>query len=112
MGRRWSHAGWWLVASVLLVGSCSSESTPPAPAALCARVERQGELRAADITDAKEIAARVAALPKARRVDAALFYHPYGGSIPPGTDTGGLAAEAAGRRLYDLYERRCGYKGP
>ena len=111
MGRRLSGAGVSLLATVLLAG-CSSETTAPKPSALCARVERQGELRAADVTDPAEIAALVAALPGNRRVDAALFYYPHGGEIPPGTDRSGGSAEAAGRRLYDLYERRCGYDGP
>jgi hypothetical protein len=80
--------------------------------ALCQEVKRQGELRAADVTDAEAIAALVDALPSDRKVDAALFYYPYGGDIPDGTDTSGVAAQAAGDRLYELYREQCGYDGP
>jgi hypothetical protein len=64
------------------------------------------------VTDADAIAALVDALPSDRKVDAALFYYPYGGDIPGGTDTSGVAAQAAGDRLYELYREQCGYDGP
>jgi hypothetical protein len=80
--------------------------------ALCRAVERQGELRAADVTDADAIAALVDALPSDRKVDAALCYYPYGGDTPGGTDRSGVAAQAAGDRLYELYREQCGYDGP
>jgi hypothetical protein len=98
-------------------GSNSSPSSasgrgPDEGGALCREVKRQGELRAADVTDADAIAALVDALPSDRKVDAALFYYPYGGDIPTGTDTSGVAAQAAGDRLYELYREQCGYDGP
>ena len=80
--------------------------------ALCAEVERQGELRAEDVTDAEAIAALIAVLPEERRTDAALFYYPYGGDIPDGVDTSGTASSKAGDRLYALYRETCGYEGP
>ena len=80
--------------------------------ALCAAVERQGELRAEDVTDADAIAALVAELPGERLTDAALFYYPYGGVIPEDADTSGIAATEAGERLYALYREQCGYEGP
>jgi hypothetical protein len=79
---------------------------------LCGEVVRQGRLRAADITDPAAIADLVRALPPERRLDAALFYYPYGGPIPYGTDTSGLAAQAAGERLNELYKESCNYTGP
>ena len=108
-GRR-SVAGAFLAMTVML--SCRSNTTEPDSAPLCAQVFRQGALRSADVTDPAAIAALIAQLPAARRTDAALFYYPYGGVIPPGTDTSGNSADAAGRRLYDLYRRQCGYNGP
>jgi hypothetical protein len=80
--------------------------------ALCRAVKRQGELRAADVTDPDATAALVDALPSDKKLDAALFYYPYGGDIPGGTDTSGVAAQAAGDRLYELYREECGYDGP
>ena len=91
-------------------GSPLVRPTPDAP--LCRHVEYQGTLRAADVTDAQAIAALVAALPQAFKVDAALFYWPLGGNIPPGTDTSGVSAEAAGVRLNQLYADECRYTGP
>jgi hypothetical protein len=89
-----------------------SKSSPSEGSALCREVKRQGELRAADVTDADAIAALVDALPSDRKVDAALFYYPYGGDIPGGTDTSGVAAQAAGDRLYELYREQCGHDDP
>ena len=122
----------WLVVGVVGIGSvalagCTDDSGQAGPAisttaapspsaeaetALCAEVERQGELRADDVTDAEAISALVAELPPERRADAALFYSPYGGDIPGGVDTSGVAAGQAGERLYALYRERCGYEGP
>ena len=98
-------------------GSTSSTTAAPPPSAkpettLCTEVERQGELRAEDVTDAEAIAALVAELPEERRTDAALFYYPYGGDIPDGVDTSGSAAAEAGGRLSALYREQCGYEGP
>jgi hypothetical protein len=106
----------WLVVGVLGVcvvslDACTDDSTSP-DSALCVQVERQGELRAADVTDPVAIAALVAELPEKHRTDAALFYSPFGGDIPDGTDTSGASAGAAGERLYALYRDRCGYEGP
>jgi hypothetical protein len=92
--------------------SSTSGRGPDEGSALCREVQRQGELRAADVTDADAIAALVDALPSDRKVDAALFYYPYGGDIPGGADTSGVAAQAAGDRLYELYREQCGYDGP
>ena len=100
------------VLAMTVMLSCGSKTTEPDSAALCAQVFRQGALRSADVTDPSAIAALIAQLPAARRTDAALFYYPYGGDIPSGTDTSGISAEAAGRRLYDLYRRECRYNGP
>ncbi len=107
---RRSLTGALLAMTVMM--SCRSTTTEPDSAALCAQVFRQGALRSVDVTDAPAIAALIAQLPPARRTDAALFYYPYGGDIPPGADTSGISAEAAGRRLYDLYRRECSYNGP
>jgi hypothetical protein len=93
-------------------GSVASGPGPDEGSALCREVKRQGELRAADVTDAEAIAALVDALPTDRKVDAALFYYPYGGDIPDGTDTSDVAAQAAGDRLHELYREQCGYDGP
>ena len=81
-------------------------------ACVCREVKRQGELHAAYVTDAEAIAALVDVLPFDRKVDVALFYYPYGGDIPGGTDTSGVAAQAAGDRLYEVYREQCGYDGP
>lgn len=108
-GARRSVTGVFLALTVTV--SCTSATTRPDMSALCAQVLRQGTLRSADVTDPRAIAALIAQLPVARRTDAALFYFPYGGDIPAGTDTSGNSADAAGRRLYDLYRRECGYSG-
>ncbi len=124
--RRWLVV--WVVGACLgALASCtddpgdagpttSTTAAPPASAkpetALCAEVERQGKLRAEDVTDAAAITALVAALPVERRTDAALFYHPYGGDIPEGVDTSGASAGQAGDRLDALYRERCGFEGP
>jgi hypothetical protein len=100
-----------LVGVAAITGCTSGDDARP-DSALCREVERQGELRAADETDAEAIAALVAELPADRRTDAALFYYPYGGTIPTGTDTSGIAAAQAGDRLYELYRAECGYHGP
>jgi hypothetical protein len=92
--------------------SSTSGRGPDEGSALCRAVKRQGELRAADVTDADATAALIDALPSDRKVDAALFYYPYGGDIPGGTDTSGVAAQAAGDRLYELYREQCGHDGP
>jgi hypothetical protein len=93
-------------------GPVASGQGPDEGSALCLEVKRQGELRAAHVTDAEAIAALVDALPSDRKVDAALFYYPHGGDIPGGTDTSGVAAQAAGDRLYKVYREQCGYDGP
>ena len=102
--------GAFLAMTVML--GCTSKPQTPDSAALCVQVFRQGELRSVDVTDPSAIAALIAQLPAERRIDAALFYFPYGGDIPPGTNTSGNSADSAGRRLYDLYRRQCGYNGP
>lgn len=106
------------VVMALAVGGCSSgggddegDDDQPASSPLCEQVYRQGELRSQDITDPDAIAALVAVLPPELRLDAALFYFPYGGPIPRGTDTSGNAAMAAGGRLHRLYRAACGYHG-
>jgi hypothetical protein len=76
---------------------------------LCARVERLGKQREADVTDAAAIDAVVKALPTRFRNDAALFYYPYGGDVP--ADADGVQAERAGERLYAYYEDTCNYTG-
>jgi hypothetical protein len=99
------------------VDSSAPEQTSTTPslsvdaAALCPKVEHMGTLRAADITDKAAIADLVAALPSDYRPEAALFYAPYGGDIGD-QDTSGVAAGAAGQRLYQFYKRVCDYDGP
>jgi hypothetical protein len=100
------------VLTTAVIAACTSARGPDDDSALCREVKRQGELRAADVTDADAIAVLVDALPSDREVDAALFYYPYGGDIPAGTDTSGVAAQAAGDRLSELYRVECGYDGP
>ncbi len=113
VSNRWITA---VAAALVVIGaaltSCTPDSEPTDPdSALCREVKRQGELRAKDVTDPDAIAALVDALPESRKTDAALFYYPYGGDIRAGVDRSGVAAEAAGNRLYSLYETRCGYQG-
>lgn len=87
----------------------SSAAAPAAGAPLCDHVAYQRQLRGADVTEPDAIAVLVSALPEALRLDAALFYSPYGGSIPPGADTSGNAAQAAGERLSAYYRATCGF---
>lgn len=82
----------------------------PDPSVLCPLVERIGAQREDDITDPDAISDLVSALPSTFLEDAALFYYPYGGDVPP--DASGAKAQAAGERLYQLYDEVCAYAGP
>jgi hypothetical protein len=86
----------------------TTEGSSIGQAALCAQVERLDDLRARDVTAPQAIADLVASLPEAYRVDAALFYYPYGGTIPDNADRAGIAAQAAGDRLRAYYDEQCG----
>lgn len=104
-------------ATLAIAGGVGDRRWPPEPELLeglvdhlCQQVRRFGARPPAG--DAGSTADLVAALPPSYRDDAALADYPDGGTIAPGTDTGGIAAERAVERLDALYRRGCGFERP
>ena len=100
--RRWSpYAG--IVACSLLVGCQSDRGVLLSDAACRALAEVEAD-RARDVSDPAAVRKLVEVLPEELRDEAALFYHPLGGSVE-GLDTSGTNAEKAGRTLEASLER-------
>ncbi len=90
--------------------ACNDDDDRRSESALCRAVKRVGDRPANAPTDEVGISTLVSALPARYKDDAALLYHPYGGSVA-GLDTSGISADAAGHRLYEFYADACDYHG-